>query len=217
MTEAQPQMVARDDFFFSPQGFKHVLTKIELVRRKVGATLTKDATGSTGAREYQYATLATVWEHLDKTITEVGLNITQMPTSKGLVTIVQDPDTEEYMGCVYQLATTDLTPRDHGGCVTYERRYVLVSFFGLCPVDNDGETDKDRANAKEADEKAATIRKFNLIASTIKETKEMDGLKKYWESMKVSIDALPEEAQSMLKEAYMKRRAHLLPDEAEPA
>lgn len=91
----------------------------------------------TRAYNYQYATLSQVKEIVDKACAEHGIAYMQYQVAGMLMTKVVDAETgEEIVLDTRQLS--DGNDQQRGSSETYQRRYALLTVFGLAPEDDDG-------------------------------------------------------------------------------
>ena len=91
----------------------------------------------TKAYNYQYATLSQVKEIVDKACADHGIGYMQFQVDGNLHTVVIDSETNETI-------VTDVRKLSYGNdqargsSETYQRRYALLTVFGLAPEDDDG-------------------------------------------------------------------------------
>ena len=91
----------------------------------------------TKAYNYMYATLQQVKEIIDPACNEHGIIYAQWQDNGVLITAVVDLETGE-------IILTDTRPlggntdQERGSSETYQRRYALLTVFGLTPEDDDG-------------------------------------------------------------------------------
>ena len=91
----------------------------------------------TKAYNYQYATLSQVKEIVDKACAENGIGYMQFQQDGYLHTVVVDEETwETIVTDVRKLS--DGNDQQRGSSETYQRRYALLTVFGLAPEDDDG-------------------------------------------------------------------------------
>ena len=121
----------------------------------------KDTRGGGGARQYNYATLQSVIEVINKSLHENNLYFTQTSDSSKIITTIHDQlsDTNQFFD--FYMPPTPLigklndkvgfTAQDYGGYITYMRRYALCMAFALY-----GEEDDDGARASGIDTKKTT-------------------------------------------------------------
>jgi len=92
----------------------------------------------------KYADLGEVISKARPALNKVGIVLMQIPNSKGLCTILRDPESNTEIKCFLPyFGATDV--QKLGSNLTYLRRYSLVTLLGLEDDDDDGNT----ASAKE--------------------------------------------------------------------
>lgn len=129
---------------------KSIYAKIALVQGTIGA-ISKDATGSTGGRNYKYFDINTLLHELIPILGEKGLALIQplvhLDGKPAIRTIVADVETGEAIEFDTPIPpSTD--PQKHGSAVTYMRRYCLQSLFALQSDDDDGKAASIKAEKK---------------------------------------------------------------------
>lgn len=103
--------------------------------------LHKDATGSTGKRDYRYMQLPTMLTEVKPVLDRHGLAMYQYVErdeyGAGVVTCFTHKDTGQTL-CLgsYPLAVS-MKPQDQGSALTYARRYSLMTALGVMPDEDD--------------------------------------------------------------------------------
>jgi hypothetical protein len=89
-----------------------------------------------------YATLSTIQESIKEPLIESGLTVCQFPTGDhGLTTIIIH-ESGEYLQCEYTMTPVKNDPQGIGSCITYQKRYALVSALNLNVQDEDDDGNK---------------------------------------------------------------------------
>ena len=106
-----------------------------------------DKSGKNPMFKSEYNTLNDVLNALDN-IQEYGLDFTQHVSLNHLVTTVMHMETGEFFESVMELNTEKETYQSFGSCLSYLRRYALMTMFGLRSNDDDGNSSlRGRATA----------------------------------------------------------------------
>jgi hypothetical protein len=98
----------------------------------------KDANGQVGNQKYRYATLAAVLDMLDPIFKKHGLRAPQSVHGDELRTTLVHKSGETWDMGNYPLGNL-VKQQERGSAISYGRRYVLVSVFGIAQEDDDGE------------------------------------------------------------------------------
>jgi len=85
---------------------------------------------------FEYNTLEDVLDALDN-IQEYGLDFVQYITVDHLVTRVMHIESGEFFDSMMELKTEKETYQSYGSCLSYLRRYALMTMFGLRSSDDD--------------------------------------------------------------------------------
>ena len=96
-----------------------------------------DKSGKNPMFKSEYNTLNDVLNALDN-IQQYGLDFTQHVQSNTLVTTVMHLESGEWFDSVMDLNTEKETYQSYGSCLSYLRRYALMTMFGLRSTDDDG-------------------------------------------------------------------------------
>lgn len=84
-----------------------------------------------------YATLQNIQDSIREPLIESGLTVCQFPTGQhGLTTIIMH-DSGEYLESEYIMTPVKNDPQGIGSCITYQKRYALVSALNLSVSDPD--------------------------------------------------------------------------------
>ena len=113
----------------------------------------------TKAYNYQYATLSQVKEIVDKACADHGIGYIQYQEDGHLYTRVLDLESNETI-VVDCRKLSDGNDQARGSSETYQRRYALLTVFGLAPEDDDGAAASKPNNDAL---KAAKLRLWNAI------------------------------------------------------
>ena len=95
-----------------------------------------DKSGKNPMFKSEYNTLNDVLNALDN-IQQYGLDFTQHVQSNSLVTTVMHLESGEWFDSVMDLNTEKETYQSYGSCLSYLRRYALMTMFGLRSADDD--------------------------------------------------------------------------------
>jgi len=96
-----------------------------------------DKSGKNPMFKSEYNTLNDVLNALDN-IQQYGLDFSQHVQSNTLVTTVMHLESGEWFDSVMDLNTEKETYQSYGSCLSYLRRYALMTMFGLRSTDDDG-------------------------------------------------------------------------------
>jgi len=96
-----------------------------------------DKSGKNPMFKSEYNTLNDVLNALDN-IQQYGLDFSQHVQSNTLVTTVMHLESGECFDSVMDLNTEKETYQSYGSCLSYLRRYALMTMFGLRSTDDDG-------------------------------------------------------------------------------
>jgi hypothetical protein len=89
-----------------------------------------------------YATLSTIQESIKEPLIESGLTVCQFPTGEhGLTTLILH-ESGEYLLSNYTMTPVKNDPQGIGSCITYQKRYALVSALNLNVQDEDDDANK---------------------------------------------------------------------------
>lgn len=125
--------------------FKHQENKQKFLIRAIGRfrkEVKADKSGKNPAFKkngsyFEYNTLEDVLDALDN-IQEYGLDFVQYITVDHLVTRVMHLESGEFFDSMMELKTEKETYQSYGSCLSYLRRYALMTMFGLRSSDDDG-------------------------------------------------------------------------------
>ena len=117
-----------------------------LAFQKLGIVVTKD--GVNPAFHSAYMQLDDVLEAVQGPLAKLGVVILQLPGEHGLLTrLVSVEDNSSVESFIPYTDTT--TAQKLGGCITYARRYSLVTMLGIGDSDDDGETASQTSQASQ--------------------------------------------------------------------
>jgi len=119
--------------------------------------VTKDA--SNPFFKSKYANLESVWGVIQPALIEHGLSCHIFPKSDAMrVMILHESGDSISIECGLPPLGDKITAQSYGSAITYGRRYILQSIWGVCPEDDDG-------NA--ASNKSAKVEKKSAISSKL--------------------------------------------------
>ncbi len=87
-----------------------------------------------------YANLESVWDACRKPLTDHGLSVLQSPSTDGVrvtVTTILLHSSGQWIRDAITVTAKDESPQAAGSCISYLKRYVLQSFAGVAPTDDD--------------------------------------------------------------------------------
>jgi hypothetical protein len=124
--------------------YKHQENKQKLLIRSIGRfrrEVKADKSGKNPAYKkngsyFEYNTLEDVLDALDN-IQEYGLDFVQYISIDHLVTRVMHIESGEFFDSMMELKTEKETYQSYGSCLSYLRRYALMTMFGLRSADDD--------------------------------------------------------------------------------
>lgn len=89
-----------------------------------------------------YATLSNIQDAIKEPLIESGLTVCQFPTGEhGLTTLILH-ESGEYLLSEYTMTPVKNDPQGIGSCITYQKRYALVSALNLNVQDEDDDGNK---------------------------------------------------------------------------
>lgn len=156
----------------------------------------KDANGQVGNQKYKYATLAAVLDMLDPIFKKHGLRAPQSVHGDELHTTLVHKSGETWDMGNYPLGNL-VKQQERGSAISYGRRYVLVSVFGIAQEDDDGEAAskaKPAANPPTSGEVTAQ-REFGTATN----------FKKYYVETEQAIDRIVAKDQAAIIQARIER------------
>lgn len=84
-----------------------------------------------------YASLSNIQDVIKEPLIESGLAVSQFPNGEhGLTTLIIH-ESGEYLACNYTMKPVKDDPQGIGSCITYQKRYALVSALNLNVMDPD--------------------------------------------------------------------------------
>ena len=120
--------------------FKNQENKQKFLIRAIGrfrAEAKVDKSGKNPMFKSEYNTLNDVLNALDN-IQQYGLDFVQYISIDHLVTRVMHIESGEFFDSMMELKTEKETYQSYGSCLSYLRRYALMTMFGLRSNDDDG-------------------------------------------------------------------------------
>ena len=120
--------------------FKNQENKQKFLIRAIGrfrAEAKVDKSGKNPMFKSEYNTLNDVLNALDN-IQQYGLDFIQYVSIDHLITRVMHIESGEYFDSMMELKTEKETYQSYGSCLSYLRRYALLTMLGLRSADDDG-------------------------------------------------------------------------------
>lgn len=100
------------------------------------------------AYQYKYATLAQVEGIVGPACRANGVEYVQYQQDGTLYTMVFDAEDGDRIAVDSRAVLTDAPEQERGSSETYQRRYALLTVFGLAPEDDDGKAAHDAARPR---------------------------------------------------------------------
>lgn len=176
------------------ESIKALMTAIQAVQQQAG-TVQKASQGQVGSRNYKYAGLKEVWTVVAPLLRQNDLVITQSPSigDRGHVfsTTIYHTKSGEWMTEQMPLILQKDDPQGIGSAITYYRRYMILSMFGLIP---DDDTDAREHRLATAQQKAQIVGAVKQLYPDLTQ---------------------PEQVISAIQNIYGKHPANIREDEAE--
>jgi len=167
-----------DTNFITSKTCTKVFKKMHLVKKELGSTIKPE--GLNPHFKSDYIQLDTLTKKIDKETKKIGLLISHFPTGRGLVTLVVDTESGEFIQNSYELVLERETAQGIGSSLTYAKRQVLQSMFNLSAgedEDDDGEAAEVRTPPKEK-----KLSKSEQIMKDIDEEESLVSLKLYYDT-----------------------------------
>ena len=165
-----------DTNFITSKTCTKVFKKMHLVKKELGSTIKPE--GLNPHFKSDYIQLDTLTKKIDKETKKIGLLISHFPTGRGLVTLVVDTESGEFIQNSYELVLERETAQGIGSSLTYAKRQVLQSMFNLSAgedEDDDGEAAEVRTPPKEK-----KLSKSDQIMKEIDQEESLESLKLYY-------------------------------------
>ncbi len=108
----------------------------------------------------KYADLSSVWDACREPLSKNGIAIIQSPSADGSRVTVETlmvHTSGQWMRNSLSVTAKDDGPQAVGSAITYLRRYVLQSFVGVAPEDDDAEAAQGRGTAVKPQAQIATV------------------------------------------------------------
>ena len=162
--------------------FKHQENKQKFLIRAIGRfrkEVKADKSGKNPAFKkngsyFEYNTLEDVLDALDN-IQEYGLDFVQYITVDHLVTRVMHLESGEFFDSMMELKTEKETYQSYGSCLSYLRRYALMTMFGLRSSDDDGNSSlRGRGSSPLVSHKPATSGITSQTSSNVGDPTKID-------------------------------------------
>lgn len=109
------------------ESIKNICKALITFKVKVGS-ITKDAKNP--FFKSSYASLGNIIEAIEEPLAESGLAVMQFPTGDHCLTTIVMHESGEWIQSVYRIRPVKDDPQGIGSCLTYQKRYSLVS--ALC-------------------------------------------------------------------------------------
>ena len=175
-----------------------------------------------------YASLAEIWEAIQKPLTECGLAISQPPSTtedgKGtrVETVVFHAPTGEWIGetmTVFprpekpkpdergQDQSPFVGPQALGSGITYARRYALCAFLGIVTDDDDGEGAEGRGNGQKRPARADDARTLKEAQQALTELDQATKAPDPAMERKGLLDAISGRMKALIREDDPKKSA----------
>jgi len=123
---------------------------------------------------FEYNTLEDVLDALDN-IQEYGLDFVQYISVDHLVTRVMHLESGEFFDSMMELKTEKETYQSYGSCLSYLRRYALMTMFGLRSSDDDGNSSlRGRGSSPLVSHKPATSGITSQTSSNVGDPTKID-------------------------------------------
>jgi len=131
--------------------YLEVIKGIHAVQQNIGV-IGKKSEADTGKYKYRYADMTTIWNAIREELKRQKLTIVQTPTAAhgsmlgDFLTTAIYHESGEWLSDTMRLITNRDDPQGLGAAITYMKRYMIVSMFGLVTDD-----DNDAADSRLAD------------------------------------------------------------------
>ena len=123
---------------------------------------------------FEYNTLDDVLDALDN-IQEYSLDFIQYVSVDHLITRVMHLESGEFFESMMELKTEKETYQSYGSCLTYLRRYALMTMFGFRSADDDGNSSlRGRGVSPLVSHKSATSGVTNKTSSNVGDPPKID-------------------------------------------
>ena len=133
-----------------------------------------DKSGKNPMFKSEYNTLNDVLNALDN-IQEYGLDFIQYVSIDHLVTRVMHLESGESFESMMELKTEKETYQSYGSCLSYLRRYALMTMFGLRSADDDGNSSlRGRGSSPLVSHKPATSGVTDKTSSNVGDPPKID-------------------------------------------
>jgi len=133
-----------------------------------------DKSGKNPMFKSEYNTLNDVLNALDN-IQEYGLDFIQYVSIDHLVTRVMHLESGESFESMMELKTEKETYQSYGSCLSYLRRYALMTMFGLRSADDDGNSSlRGRGGSPLVSHKSATSGVTDKTSSNVGDPPKID-------------------------------------------
>lgn len=119
------------------ESIKNICKALITFKVKVGA-ITKDSKNP--FFKSSYASLGTIIEAIEEPLAESGLAVMQFPTGDHCLTTIVMHESGEWLQSVYRIRPVKDDAQGIGSCLTYQKRYALVSALclNILEPDDDG-------------------------------------------------------------------------------
>jgi hypothetical protein len=119
------------------ESIKNICKALITFKVKVGA-ITKDSKNP--FFKSSYASLGSIIEAIEEPLAESGLAVMQFPTGDHCLTTIVMHESGEWLQSVYRIRPVKDDAQGIGSCLTYQKRYALVSalLLNILEPDDDG-------------------------------------------------------------------------------
>ena len=116
------------------ESIKNICKALITFKVKVGA-ITKDSKNP--FFKSSYASLGTIIEAIEEPLAESGLAVMQFPTGDHCLTTIVMHESGEWIQSIYRIRPVKDDAQGIGSCLTYQKRYALVSALCLNILEKD--------------------------------------------------------------------------------
>ena len=116
------------------ESIKNICKALITFKVKVGA-ITKDSKNP--FFKSSYASLGTIIEAIEEPLAESGLAVMQFPTGDHCLTTIVMHESGEWIQSIYRIRPIKDDAQGIGSCLTYQKRYALVSALCLNILEKD--------------------------------------------------------------------------------
>lgn len=149
---------------------KNIMLAIKNVQQNAG-TVTKNAKGQVGSREYAYTNLTGTWDVIRDLLNTNDLVVISSPSTgdsnmgQFFQTTIHHTKSGEWISEQMMMVLQREDPQAIGAAITYYRRYQLTSMLGLIP---DDDNDAKAHRLATAEQKARLVGAMKAIEPDLK-------------------------------------------------